>query len=474
MTLRKGLVLGCLALFLLCGGGGAGLVFVLYQSFRGPTEAADKFLALIGADKTHDAYDMTAAAFRNGLDERGFAAGVKQTGLADFAAVSWSSWNNDNGIATLEGAVTTRKATTIPVTLKLVQEDGRWKVLAMTPAPTPPAPVARNGGAAAADPDPGPPVAKLSETQRRVNRAHDDAVRSVAFSPDGKRVLSGGGTLVRLWDVESCEEVARFEGHTRQVCAVAFARDGRRVLTASHDQTVRVWDVETRKEQKSLQVLANPQGIVAFSADGRRALAGGLADRTPGLWDLEAGKYLRAFDGTHVSGVYSLAFSPDGTRALSGGFDRAARLWDVDSGKELRRFKVEAGVVEGSVYALAFSPDGKRAVLSGGITPCPSLWDVERGEVVRLFKPAAEGTRSVAFSPDGARIATGSAEGPVRVWDAATGKEFCRLTGHAGKVYAVAFSPDGHWVLSGGEDRTLRLWKLPTEAAPAPEPAGGE
>jgi WD40 repeat protein len=131
-------------------------------------------------------------------------------------------------------------------------------------------------------------------------------------------------------------------------------------------------------------------------------------------------------------------------------------------------------MVEGSVNALAFSPDGRRAFLSGGVTPSPSLWDVERGEVIRLFKTASEGTRSVAFSPDASRVAAGSSEGPVRVWDAATGKELSRFKGHAGEVGAVAFSPDGRWVLSGGADRALRLWKLPSEAAPAADQAGGE
>jgi hypothetical protein len=137
MSWRNGLVLGCLGLFLLCGGGGAGLVYFLYRSFRGPTEAAEQFLTLISEDRTHDAYDMTADGFRQGMDEPAFAAGVKQTGLGEYAAVSWSSWNSENGITTIEGVVTTRKATTIPVTLKLVKEGDRWKVLGMTPAPVP-------------------------------------------------------------------------------------------------------------------------------------------------------------------------------------------------------------------------------------------------------------------------------------------------------------------------------------------------
>jgi WD40 repeat protein len=468
MSRRKKALLICLGLLLLWGAGAAGLVYFLYQSFRGPTEAANRFLSLIGQDKARDAYAMTAADFRTGLDEPSFVGGVRPTGLPDYASVSWNNWRSSNGITTIKGVVTTRKATSIPVALKLVNEDGQWKILAMSPTPVAGTPDV--GHAAKREDVPSTP--KISDDRRSIGQAHDDAVRCVVFSPDAKQILSGGGTIVRLWDVDSCREVARYEGHIGAVRGVAFAGDGQHILTASEDQTLRVWDVASRKEVRSVKILSNPKGVVAFSADGRLALAGGLVDRTPSLWDVESGKPVRPFDGIHVSGVYSLAFSPDGRRALSGGFDRGGvRVWDVGTGKEVARFRLDAGATEGTTAACAFSPDGKRAVISGGVSPSPSVWDAERGQRLLLLKSPPGATHAVAFSPDGGRILTGG-DGTVCLFDASSGAELSRMTGHTGEVFAVAFSPDGRWAVSGGADRSLRLWKLPGEA-PA-EQVGGE
>src|SRR5262249_23081714 len=108
---------------------------------------------------------------------------------------------------------------------------------------------------------------------------------------------------------------------------------------------------------------------VAFSSDGRRVVSGGENLR---LWDAKTGKELRSFEG-HQSAVFSVAVSPDGQRVVSGSADRTLRLWDIESGKELQRFRHAGGV-----DTVAFSPDGRRVLSAGGKTV--RLWDLSVGK----------------------------------------------------------------------------------------------
>jgi WD40 repeat protein len=154
----------------------------------------------------------------------------------------------------------------------------------------------------------------------------------VAFSPDGKRLLSGHSPLggeppLRLWGLDTGKEVRGLTGHTGQVTAVAFLPDGNTALSAGVDGTLRLWDLKAGKESRRL----THGGLVhdvAVSPDGKRALSAGFNDRTVRLWDLTTGRPVRAFDG-HVNAVLGVAFSADGRRALSSDAVACVRLWKL-------------------------------------------------------------------------------------------------------------------------------------------------
>ena len=295
-----------------------------------------------------------------------------------------------------------------------------------------------------------------------------NGVSSVAFSPDGRLAVSGGGDpdgndpTIRLWNVKTGKQVRRLEGHAAKIWGVAFSpADPKRILSCSEDKTVRLWNAQTGEELKRLQ--GHDRGVLAalFSADGKRVLSCGW-DKTVRLWDLESGKELKRLVG-HMDTVRAVAISPDGRLALSGGFDNSVRLWDLDSGQALKTLKGHTDMVHG----VAFLSDGRQAV-SCAFDKTIRIWDLVRGKESKAIPAHTMGIHGLALSPDGRRLLTASWDHTVRLWDVNTGKELHGFVGHMDRVHSVAFSPDGRYALSGSSDKTVRLWRLPKpDQAPA-------
>jgi WD40 repeat protein len=280
----------------------------------------------------------------------------------------------------------------------------------------------------------------------------------VAFSPDWQRLARAtwdkNEEIVEIRDAQTGQVVLRLKGHTVPVMRLAFSPDAKRLASggsgrrvpgavaplATDRAEVKVWDTQTGKELIALPVSSGFVGGLAFSPDGK--LLAGTRGTSPletdvKVWDSQTGRDLYSLKG----GGFAVAFSPDGKRLASG-----STVWDAQTGK--KHLDLEGG----GGFGPSFSPDGKRLAGAG------KVWDAQTGQVLLTLKGG------VVFSPDGKRLASRDGR-TLKVWDAQTGQELLSLKGHTTDMGIIAFSPDGHRLAGTASDDTVKIY----DATPLPE-----
>jgi len=329
----------------------------------------------------------------------------------------------------------------------------------------------------------------LPARPRAVLKGHTDQVDALAFSPDGKFLVSGAwdGT-VRRWDVATGRELARYKmiGDDPHLDAVAVSPDGRTVAAGANDGGVQSWDVAS---SKPLETLGRGQVMdLAYLPDGATLVE--AADDVMRLWDAATGEERSTIEASTL--VHTLAASPDGRLLAWGAFfkDRPNEVAIFDVAAHEPAVRLANADIQ--AYRVAFSPDGRTLAACGqretnrrieGVSveayhsfSVIKLWDATTGKLQREYDAERDGgggrtLLSLSYSPDGSLLALGTSDATVEIWDVATLRRRGELKGHTDFVDDVRFSPDGRTLASAGRDRTIRLWDVAT--APAPRPAAG-
>lgn len=300
---------------------------------------------------------------------------------------------------------------------------------------------------------------------------HTDWIRSLAFSPDGTLLASGAADrTIRLWDTQTWQELAVLEGHTDMLGAIDFSPDGTILASASRDGTVRLWDVARRAERGGFQFTApeNPQTDAPFwltgldfSPDGRRIAVGSVGNSVY-LIDARNGDLQREFRG-HEDWVVlrGVAFSPDGATIASASLDGTVRIWSVVTGVQRAELQQQLRLI-----AVAWHPDGDRLVASSDTGGSVTVWNAT-DETVAQSAQLAQGTvTSMAYSLNGAILATGGANGTVRLHSLLDDRTRTLSGGSATNQY-LAFLSETQFVAISDAGETV-LIDLAGQSEPVP------
>lgn len=292
-------------------------------------------------------------------------------------------------------------------------------------------------------------------------------VNTLAISPDDYTLASGSDDKnIKLWDLNTQKVLATLSGHSQAVKSVAFSPDGKILATASDDKTIKLWQVETLKEICTLVGHSHAVKSIAFSPDGQ-ILASGSWDKTIKLWDVNTGREIYTIAG-HQLQVNSVAFSPQDQILASASYDRTIRLWQLRAfGSFEEKFENRPcysllSTLSGHAWAVltvAFSPDGK-ILATGSDDNTIKLWEVNTGQLICTLVGHSWSVVAVAFTADGETLLSASCDKTVKLWKVSTAEEIVTLSGHVDSVSAVAVSKVRQLIASGSRDKTIKLWQF--------------
>ncbi len=290
-------------------------------------------------------------------------------------------------------------------------------------------------------------------SQDHVLEGHQEAVRSLAYSSDGKFLASGSfdGTI-RIWDVPSGSLKESFNAHDDAIRSIAFSPDGDLLASVSFDQILKIRDLSSGEFQTEIEAHQASINKVLFSPSGDVLYTTSLDNRIL-MWDVNTGNLVREIVNNHDGGILSLELSEKAGLLTSGGIDGTIRVYDLQ-GEDTAYL----GDHTGWVYDLAISPDGAE-MASCSLDQSVKVWDLINGREKVQLDDCRSAVQTVTYSPDGEFLAAGCADNRIMIWKTGSYQLLNSLEGHQRGVLSLEFSPQADQLASGAADSTIILWK---------------
>ncbi|WP_013325386.1 WD40 repeat domain-containing protein [Gloeothece verrucosa] len=306
---------------------------------------------------------------------------------------------------------------------------------------------------------------------------HTDAVASLVISSDQKILVSGSwDQSLKVWEMESGNELATVQAHSQGILAVVFTGNqssGYHFATGSFDQMIKFWSLKSQKELpltvELTQILTAHTGSVhaLACAPNTQILVSGSYDQTLKQWNTESGEML-ASSLDSLGAIYAVALTSQGQIIASAGGDGKIMLWELTTGRQL-------GILKGnvsSVASLAISPDS-RILAAGCADGTIKLWQLEASiwesgkqpQPIRILSAHRGQVHALLFSPDQQLLFSSGSDGLIKIWHRSSREGVTTLSltdmssSHANAVFSLALSSDGQWLAAGGVDGTIKVWQ---------------
>ncbi len=277
-------------------------------------------------------------------------------------------------------------------------------------------------------------------------------IRSMQFSPDGSLLALGSNIGVWLYDVKTGQELSMYPGNCQ---SIAFSPDGLSLASSgrSSENELVIWDVSTRPKQ----ILTEPQPAAAVLRfdDNKTLVSLNKSRDNINRLDINTGRSSVTPIGIPPSSFLSEPYALSHDKLAVGNQDGTIDLWETTSGESYATYG-ESGYSK-HVFTLAFSPDGTR-LASGGEDTLVRLWNILGDDEPIILQKHTEWVNVLAFSPDGKKLASGSTDRTVQLWDTSTGERLMTFTGHINGITALTFAPNGTTLASASADGTVRFW----------------
>jgi WD40 repeat protein len=301
---------------------------------------------------------------------------------------------------------------------------------------------------------------------------HQDCVRTIVLTPDGKHVLSIASDLssndntLKIWNIENGQLIHSLEVDSLDFDSfILLTSNGKYAVTGKGNFRLEIWNIEDGQLLHSLEH-QEPVMLAVLTPDGKRVVSAScrplvvfseeklLNDNTLKIWSVEQGLLLHVLEG-HQGVIFSVVITPDGKRAVSASSDQTLKVWDMEKGQLLHTLEGHNDVVK----SVVLTPDGKR-VISALSNRTLKIWDVEQGQLLHTLEGHNDSINAFATTPDGKRVISASSDRTLRVWDIDQGRLLHTLEGHTDSINTFALTPNGKRVISASSDQTLKVWDV--------------